>query len=467
MARGVLVVSGMELAGKRLNTCMIDEAYGHQVPGGTYPLDCRASDPEFVKMRGTPPAVRLAGEKLYSALVAHPPVRDFFAHAAAPTPAAAAATPVYPLYVRVDTPDAEEFPWETLCETQKSFMVLDPQGRWPIARLAASGRAQPLDRSISSELRMAVVLAAAGESGADEWRYIAQAINGFNTPVDVLSLVSDRSTQSAIEADVAAWQGQAPTRHATVDFVGDDTSVMDRLKAQLPNVIHFFCHGNADVRPILELETLGDRKARLRRGSVTLGGGALEELGRLKSLWLVVLNCCQGAKAAPHLHSLAKQLVAAGVPAVVAMRESVDVSDANLFSEHFYPHLFAQLQAVFTVRNAQPASAKLPFQEVVWVRAVHEARRRLSSERGRSPDSSAQWTLPIVYVHRDELFLHPRQLKPAFELSPAARLEKVTQLDLLRQIRATMDPVVDDDAKLQRSQLDQQIQQIEDELSGM
>lgn len=471
MRRGVLVVSAMELNGKRVHTCMIDEAFGSAVPGGTYLLDCNSNDAEFLKLRSKPAPVRGAGQKLYGALVAHQPVRDFFAQTMVLPVAPPTLPAVFPLFIRVDTPDAEELPWEILWETQKSFMVLDPQGRWPIARLASvPKRAEPLHRKIGNELRLALVLAAAREDGANEWANISGAISKSSLPVDVLGLVSEEAAAKAMNADATAWQAQAhaPARKVDVKFVGDDSSaLMAKLRAHRPNVVHFFCHGISSVSPQLELETRSDRTAKKDRGSITLSSKALEELASFDSLWLVVLNCCQGAKTGGQLqlHSLARELVGRGIPAVVAMRESVSVNDANLFAEHFYPELFAQLQGVFALRHQPDPPDPIPFQEIVWVRAVDQARRQLSLVPNRPPDMSVEWTYPVLYVNRDELELHPRELKTD-TLSPEKRVELLTKIELWRAIRASLEFAFDAAAVAQRTNLDAQIRQAEAELAG-
>jgi hypothetical protein len=167
--------------------------------------------------------------------------------------------------------------------------------------------------------------------------------------------------------------------------------------------------------------------------------------------------------ATPQLHSFARELVAAGTPAIVAMRESVDVHDANLFAELFYKDLFAQLQGLFALR-ANPAIPKpLLFPEVAWLRAIHEARCRLSHALDRQPDSSVEWTYPVVYVNRDELRFHLREPRLNV-ISPSTRLELVTQLDILRGARAALDPMVEPEASDKRADLDTQISQLERQL---
>src|SRR5438876_11679278 len=115
--RGVLLVNAMEIGGSRVNTCTIDEAFGHPVRRAQYPIVCNPKDAVFLRLRATPAEVRAAGEKLYNALVADQAGRDFFAKQLEQAP----------VFIQLDTPDVEELPWETLWEMQKNFMVLDPQ----------------------------------------------------------------------------------------------------------------------------------------------------------------------------------------------------------------------------------------------------------------------------------------------------------------------------------------------------
>jgi hypothetical protein len=445
----------MDIGGKRVNTCTIDEAFGNDMPRTQFPLRCNPKDAEFLKLHDKPPAVRAAGEKLYKALVSHQDGRRFFT----------LQQPRSPIFIHIDTPDAEELPWETLWEIQRNFMTLDPQGRWPIARLASPAkRAQPLERIIGRELRVAVVLAAARESGINEWQSISTTLTGFAGPVDVLALVSEEDAKTRIAADVMIKADHGTKRRVESDFVGDSTTLMARLRTHVPNIIHFFCHGIADVRPQLELETRSDRRAKKDRGSITLDIGMLAELARLGSLWLVVLNCCQGAKTTPQLHSLARDLVAMGVPAVVAMRESVEVNDAHLFAQHFYASLLPQIKVIFDGRKHQTSPVLFP--ELVWIRAVHEARRQLSIAINRVADSSAEWTYPVLYVHRDVLELHPCELK-ASSLTSEKHLELLTQLDLLRELRAPLELAKDEPSKARRANLEAQIELIEKQFAGV
>jgi hypothetical protein len=249
-----------------------------------------------------------------------------------------------------------------------------------------------------------------------------------------------------------------------VDYVGDADKLIERLRVHLPNIVHFFCHGGAEGPPSLEVETRGDRVGRKSYGSIQLGSEKLVELAKLPSLWLVVLNCCEGAKSASALHSLARDLVAAGVPAVVAMRESITPDDAHLFAEHFYRSLLTQLERIFALSDDWMPSESFLLPEIVWVEAVHEARRQLSAYPGRIPDSSIEWTFPVLYIHRDELKLRKRVLSTSV-LPLAKRRELLTQLEMLRAIRVPLAHSADEEAVMQLKRLDAEIQQIETELT--
>ena len=471
MSRGVLFVTTGDSAGMRVINCLIEEAFDTMAPTEFYPLRCTPKDPEFDNLTGVPPAdsdrVRRAGEKLYGALVANKDVQDFFALTNA-LPPAFGQPRVFPLFIRVGSPEAEDLPWEMLWEAEKTFMVLDAQGRWPIARLAAmSKQPAPLHKNIGTSLRLAVVLAAAGENWTAEWESISESFSRLKGPLDVLVLVSDDAAKKAI-TDAPKWQAAAPARKLAVEYVGDNGEMLiNRLCGYEPNIVHIFCHGDAANGPELELETRGDRLAKNAQGSIKLKLTDLLPLASLDWLWLVVLNCCQGAKTAPQLHSIARNLVIhAGVPAVVAMRESIHVDDAHLFAEHFYPDLLAQLNSIFAFRNENPSRDPIEFPELIWVRAVHKARRELSWARQRVPEAWAEWTYPVVYVNRDYLHLHPRQPTAAKTLTEAERLALIAELDVLRSLRDNYRRATDPAAVRERANIDIDIHQIEARLAG-
>jgi hypothetical protein len=454
MSRGFFVVTTMDTGGKRVNLLLVNEAFDSAAPMGAFQLTCTADDKEFLTLRAQPPSVRKAGRRLYEALAQNKFIEMLFLATEQPAPDES-----YPLFVRLDTPDAEALPWEALCTPGPShFRALDPNVRWPITRVAVPPRRpEPLVRVIGKELRLAVVLGAAGVSGVNEWTSISNAIATFPSPVELLILVSEPAARTAIQETQAQWQASGSLHHIEVEYI-EDSTLVPRLRAHLPNLVHFFCHGFADVTPLLELETLTDRRARRDRGSISIGSAHLDALCRRKSLWAIVLNCCQGARAAPQLYSMARELVIAGTPTVVAMRESVEVIDANVFTQEFYAKLLPQLAQQFRKRSL--GTTPEAFDEMIWVRAVHYARQALVH---MNPDTCAAWTYPVVYVHRDKLTLEARDLHP---LTPDERLRITSELDLLRTLRATLEfNLGSTEVKQQRTGLDDQITALEQQIA--
>jgi hypothetical protein len=144
------------------------------------------------------------------------------------------------------------------------------------------------------------------------------------------------------------------------------------------------------------------------------------------------------------------------------MRESIQVKDAHLFADHFYPTLFAQLNGILSVRNRKSPPPSIPFSEMLWVRATQAARRNLT--QNRAPEDFTEWTFPVVYVSEDELHVHPREIKV---LSADERLELISQLDVLRSVRETLKFATDADAAQERKNINEEIHQIENQLAGL
>jgi len=450
MTRGVFVVKSVGKDAR--NLLYVDEAFGWPAPQDAFELSCSSNDPEFLKLRTSTPDVRKAGRRVYDSLAEHEPVQALLNNIAKGDVAA-----VYPLFVRVDAPDAEGIPWETLCNG--SFMALDPPLRSPIARLTAGPQPPArLDRLIGSELRFAIVMGAANVSGEEEWSSVASVLEKCPVPADILALVSEDRTRDRVKETEKQWRESGLPHKVAVEFI-DGSTLIERLRAHIPNIVHFFCHGFADVTPLLELETRADRRAGRSRGSISIGSGHMMELCRRKSLWGIVLNCCVGARPAPQIHSMACELVNNGTAAVVAMRESVDASDANLFAKEFYTSLLQGLRTYFEHRHIVQVA---PFEDLVWVRAVHGARQKLVKP-GDDPDQCAVWTFPVVYVHRDGMTLRARELRP---MSEDERLRLTSELDFFRNLRGTLEFNADSqDIRQRRKSLDEQIQVIEDQIT--
>ncbi len=155
-------------------------------------------------------------------------------------------------------------------------------------------------------------------------------------------------------------------KNAQVRFleVGSPAEIARAVELDAYHVLHLFCHGGPGE---LELED-EDGKALPTTPEALID--PLREKGR--PIPLVLLNACHGAVTVPggQTASFAEALLAAGVPAVLAMQTSVSDHYAIRLAGAFYHHLSAG-------EHLKPS------------RALAAARRELEEERGRAKASGA------------------------------------------------------------------------------
>ena len=470
----------------------VEESFGDLDPGSSIKLTCKSTDEEFIAMRRQPSplAVVKAGRKLFEALNTSQGVQLLFAQmATGDSSGTAKQAPVYPLFLKIEDPAGpEELPWEVLWNETRSFFVLDKAGRWPVARLVPS-TARPLRivKTIGPKLRITLVLAAADvrDGNMKEWESFKKALNQLNVPVYVLVLVSEAAVLEQVKKDIAAWDESKVSGAA--EYVGEQKSLLSRIVRSAPNVLHFFCHGKIDVFAQLQIETRvgrikdperksdnpeqkpndsqpeqgGDTKA-----EIVLVADNFTPVVALQSLWLIVLNCCSGAQPAQLLNSLAKALVQKGVPAVVAMREPVEVADANFFTEHFYLSLLNELEkGIATIAAKTGPTESVELEELLWMRPTDNARQKLSEAFDRIPNDNSQWSQPVLYVYRGEVFVEKREPSTR-AISKEEKAEVAAQLRTLRVFYDGMRPGVDAEMDEKRQALSDSIQQLEDLLAG-
>ena len=318
--------------------------------------------------------VKCVGELLFQGLSSHPFVKPALTLALAAGPGEPA-----PLYIRVDSDLADRLPWETLYDTNGQFLALDPSQRWPIGRIVASAREGSGERPFEAPVRVMIILAAAGVSGQPEWEALFAAFGSPPVGVRLQVLVCETTLKTHIENQLAT---QTETERAargkdwlTVDFLQSVDDLSSRLTEFKPHVLHFFCHGSSEDGTFLSMATRNDWDASAIEGSVSLDPEELRAVPNIdNSLWLVTLNCCQGAAAPTGGRSFARSLVAKGFLAVVAMREPVADDVSRDFSQAFYPALLAEL--------ARCAKAKDAAVELLWSKVLQEPRRRLCDRHG-------------------------------------------------------------------------------------
>ncbi|WP_028998728.1 CHAT domain-containing protein [Azohydromonas australica] len=347
----------------------------------------------------TPDAVRARGRKVRDSLSQHPGVAQVLG--------LLYATPVgqrQPLYLMLSESEAEQFCWETLCDPKDHFIALD--SRWPVARIIdpMNGIARP-PAEMRMPIRVMAVISAFGvPTQLREWEMLRDAVlraRKGGLAVQVKVLVGDPALRQAIDQEIAA--GLAGVESGAIDKT--PARVLGDIAAWSPQILHFFCHGRADLGDqSIELATALDHAdPAATAGSVRIGAQQLvERCAQLDNPWLLSLNCCSSGMAAKNLQSLASKVVAAAFPAAVAMLEPVDASDAYEFTRAFYQALFAGFGRVV---EALKASTRTTFE---WSEAMVDARTAICDlHDGDAPNAHA-WTLPVLYVRGIEPFAFER-----------------------------------------------------------
>lgn len=353
-------------------------------------LDARAADVPYVELKKRPlreGLVRECGDKLCTSLMSNPGVLATLDRFQTP-----AADTRHPIYVSIGQPEHENLPWEAMWRKAVEFFALGEH--WPIARLAsAANDTRQVERVIDDVPRIMAVIAAEDADVEGEWRGFEALLQDFGGEIDMHVMVSSDRLKTQIEA-------VAGPRRVQCSYVGETAAdVTQKIRTYAPNIIHFFCHGTSQNGGSLSVIN------RLHE-TVQLRSEDLLPLSQSESLCLVVLNCCLGGSADPNDHagSIARELVKAGLPAVVAMREIITDAAASVFTKAFYAELLTQLRACLAA-NAGGDDEPIAVPDETWLGALFYARRALKPDQ---PANALEWTLPLIYVRRGELLFKRR-----------------------------------------------------------
>lgn len=178
-----------------------------------------------------------------------------------------------------------------------------------------------------------------------------------------------------------------------------ETALSQALEERPPHLVHFFCHGRlSDTMQGLELATiLGWQKISANESPsapqdiLRIPVISLPRMIGLRQVWLIVLNCCEGAAATKTLVSMASNLVRENAPACLGMSEPIAGSEANVVTDAVYAELFSLLGPVFT-----PAAATAPLAMEFDSLAVR-ARVELENLHGPTPLKYGRWLVPLFY----------------------------------------------------------------------
>lgn len=427
--------------------------------GHIVPLTCDPNSSPFIDLRNglcEPEQVMMAGKALFNNLCLHPVVKKRFEDLAT---GPGKSESIY-VHLDLEVQRAEELPWEALFDpgdnTGPGFFALNYR---PIGRIVDSSRsATELTRQLEAPVRFVAVLSAAGGISAEtEWQTIDGAIQASGCPVEVHVFLAERALKQRIETE-------RPGVH--VEFISERDDLLTSIAAVKPHVLHFFCHGSAEFGSYLELATLADMDEGAAVGSILFEARDFEPPDIRKSLWLTTLNACDTAASgvAAQQGSLARSLIAVGIPVVVAMRERIDADMANIVADCFYRSLFGEVDRLLRL-PIPPADGVLKC-SIDWPDVLSELRNRLIVARGAPlPPSKAargrkEWTLPALYTRSAtalELVRHS-----ATTLTPEQRAIQ-SELNSYRKWRAAMHP---DTPEGIRSQLDQRITELERALAA-
>ena len=161
--------------------------------------------------------------------------------------------------------------------------------------------------------------------------------------------------------------------------------IHDALLTFKPHIIHYTGHGGfaEEKGGVLLLEDGYDK-------SLNVSGAELAERLAKRDVRLVVLSGCQTAKAktSDSFSSVAGAIVKKGIPAVIAMPQSIRDDSANIFASRFYKAL----------ASGQPVDV-----------ALGEARLSMHSPRATRenpvPHSLVDWGIPVLITSAHDLNL--------------------------------------------------------------
>jgi hypothetical protein len=362
------------------------------VPGvspGLTPFEARAAESPYKELRDRPVQpgqVQKCGDHLCTSLAVNDGVQTILNIFQNPV-----LDKRYPIYVSIAEPEHEKLPWEAIWRTKFDFLALRPH--WPIARLtSATDDIEPRVKKIGLRAKIMAIIAAKDADEETEWNGFEKLLTQYPDKFDIYVLLASEKL-----ADHVRKLRESNPR-IEWSFVGSSAEVMQQLRTYRPNIVHFFCHGTSENGGVLSvLQRLGD--------TIEISTLDLLPLGSLETVCLVVLNCCLGGNSDPddQSGSIARELVKAGLPAVVAMREIVSDKAANAFTAGFYGELLSKFLEAMA---SQPMDGSISVPDETWFEALFQGRQALKNAViGSVPGDVIDWTLPLIYLRRGGLRL--------------------------------------------------------------
>lgn len=191
-----------------------------------------------------------------------------------------------------------------------------------------------------------------------------------------------------------------------VDSVEDPTfkNIRSKLAAMKPHIFHFVGHGQASPADKPQVALMRERDTIMKdeelqspaekRSGVKVPEAEWTESGIFAELFkdhqprLVFLHACRGAAAGYKFHSMARDLVKAKIPAVVAMQYEISNDDANTFAQKFYQHIDAGRSVDEAVSEGR------------WELGIFPSNRGAWNDRG--------FGTPVIYLQSKGAVISPR-----------------------------------------------------------
>ena len=283
------------------------------------------------------------------------------------------------LAVQVEDPELADLPWETLILPGQDTPLVLQTG---IELHRAVAVADPPAMQVPGPLRILAVIASPDRGGGELLDYEAELAR-------ILAVV-DPSRRDHAYVRVLNW--------------GTPTAIREALAEERFHILHLSCHARPGAL-VLESDT-GDADI------VTAQRLVREVLVPDQGVPLVVLAGCSTALAdrTPHhpgnsdgegeqvLAGLARQLLHAGIPAVLAMTASI----TDVYATELCASMYRQL-----ARRPEP----VPLAELSTARRLHEdARRALPPQDHRAV--WAEWATPAMFQAGPALPLYHRDTAP-------------------------------------------------------
>lgn len=225
------------------------------------------------------------------------------------------------LWLDTQTPELHRLPWELLYDG-KTFIAAGDDT--PFSRYLSVDKPLPAALSLRTEA-IRVLVAIANPVDLDQYHLVS------------LDVASERQRLESSFSVVPSASLQLAFLDATVTLERLETA----LREQRPHILHLVAHGTFSGKHDQAVLYLQEEDSNVRLVTDVDFSGIFHRLGQERPR-LVFLSACEGAarSTVDAFAGLAPRLVQAGIPAVVAMQDTVAITTTRELTSVFYGELF-------------------------------------------------------------------------------------------------------------------------------